>query len=392
MSSVPGFSFSGISSGVKKSGKKDLGLIYSEIPCKAAAVFTKNLVKAAPVILGQERIKKGMCQAILINSGNANACTGKRGYMNALSTSKALAKELNIDENMVIPSSTGIIGLPLAVDKIESAIPKLIDTLDKNSIEDTAYSMLTTDKFIKIASTTLKIGNKLGTISAVGKGAGMICPNMATMLAFVMTDISISKTALKKSFKSSIENSFNKIIVDGDTSTNDSAFIMSNGLLQNREINEKSSDFKKFTKAITDVCSEIAELIVKDGEGATKIVKVEVKGAKTEKDAEKIARTVGNSQLSKTAFYGEDANWGRIVGAAGRAGVKFNPDKMELLFDGIKVYSKGVQHQPESKYAHVFQKSKFTVTIKLKEGKAESHIITSDLTHEYVSINADYRS
>ncbi len=392
MSKVPGFYFSGISSGVKKSGKKDLGLIYSEVPCKISAVFTKNLVKAAPVILGQERIKNGTCQAIIINSGNANACTGKKGYKDSVSTSKALSKELKIDENLVIPSSTGIIGLPLKMDKIEKALPELIKSLDEENIEDTAHAMLTTDKFIKTASKKIKIGNKTGTISAVGKGAGMISPNMATMLAFIVTDIAIAKGALKKAFKTSIENSFNKIIVDGDTSTNDSAFIMSNGLLENREINEKSSNYKKFVEAVTEVCSEIAELIVKDGEGATKVVKVEVKGAKTENDAAKIARTIGNSQLSKTAFYGEDANWGRIVGAAGRAGVKFNPDKLELFFDGIKVYSKGVQHQSESKYAHVFEKPKFTVTIKLKEGKAESYIITSDLTHEYVSINADYRS
>ncbi|MGH7886123.1 MAG: bifunctional glutamate N-acetyltransferase/amino-acid acetyltransferase ArgJ [Thermodesulfobacteriota bacterium] len=392
MSKVSGFYFSGISSGLKKSGKKDLALIFSKVPCNTSAVFTKNLVKAAPVILGQQRIKKGICQAIIINSGNANACTGKKGYQDSVFTANAIAKKLNIDEELVIPSSTGVIGQPLATEKIEKAIPDLVSSLGETNLEDTAAAILTTDKFIKTSTRSLKIGSKTGTISAVGKGAGMICPDMATMLTFIMTDIAIGKSALKKAFKTSMNNSFNKIIVDGDTSTNDSAFIMSNGLLGNVEINEKSSLYNKFLKSLTEVCMEIAELIVKDGEGATKVVKVEVTGARTEKDAERIARTIGNSQLSKTAFYGEDANWGRIIGAAGRAGVKFDPDNIELFFDGIKVYSKGVQHQPESKFAHVFKKPNFKVTIKLKEGNAGSYIITSDLTHEYVSINASYRS
>lgn len=392
MSKVPGFYFSGISSGVKKSGKKDLALIYSKTPCRAFAVFTKNLVKAAPVVLGQERIRKGTCQAILVNSGNANACTGKKGYKDSVSTSGILAKNLNIDKELVIPSSTGVIGQPLATEKINLAIPKLIESLDEDKFQDAADAILTTDKFSKTSSRKVKLGSKTGTIMAIGKGAGMICPDMATMLVFVVTDINIKKSALKKAFRSSSDNTFNKMIVDGDTSTNDSAFIMSNGFLGNREIDKDSKNYKKFERALTEVCQEISELIVKDGEGATKIVKIEVSGAKNEKDAEKIARTVGNSQLCKTAFYGEDANWGRIIGAAGRSGVKFDPDKIELFFDDIKIYSKGVQHQPESEYAHVFKKPKFTVSIRLKEGKASSHVITSDLTHEYVSINADYRS
>ncbi len=392
MNNIPGFFLSGIHAGLKKSGKKDLALILSERPSKASAVFTKNIVKAAPVILGQEKMKGGYCQAIIINSGNANACNGTGGYKDALLVSKSISEKLNIDESLVIPSSTGVIGKPLPTGKIIKSLPKLIKSLNGNNVEDAAAAIKTTDKFAKYAFRSFKIGGKTGTICAIGKGAGMICPNMATMLCFILTDLDISRSALNKALKISVDKSFNKITVDGDTSTNDSVFILSNGMLGNKEITQKSRSFNSLVKTLTDICYEVAEMIVRDGEGATKVVKIEVKGAKTTKDAEKIAGVIANSQLTKTAFYGEDANWGRIIGAAGRAGIKFNPDKIELFFDGIKVYSKGKQFQPESKYSHIFKKSKFTVSLNIKEGKADSYILTSDLTHNYVSINADYRT
>jgi len=392
MISIPGFQLSSVYSGIKRSGRKDLALIFSEVPAKAAAVFTTNVVKAAPVILGQERIKQGLCQAIIVNSGIANAFTGASGYQNAVQTTKNLSGSLGIDENFIIPSSTGLIGGPLPVSKIKKAIPNLISKLGSSGIEEVAKAIMTTDKFPKFAYRKIKIGKKEGTIAAIGKGAGMICPNMATMLCFIMTDININKTTLKKALVNSVDNSFNKFIVDGDTSTNDSVIMLSNGILGNNEITLKSSHYGWFEKILTELNTEIAELIVKDGEGATKVVKIDVQGARTVKEAEKIARTVGNSQLVKTAFFGEDPNWGRILAAAGRAGVVFNPDKVEMFFDDKRVIKNGTQFQAEFKFAAVVKKPKFTVTIKLKEGTASSYVVTSDLSHEYVTINSEYRT
>jgi len=392
MISIPGFQLSSVFSGVKKSRNKDLALIFSDVPAKAAAVFTTNVVKAAPVILGQERIKQGLCQAIVINSGIANAFTGTSGYQNAVQTTKDISASLGIDAELIIPSSTGLIGGPLPVSKIKKAIPNLISKLGPGGVEEVAKAIMTTDKFPKFAVRKIKIGKKEGTIAAIGKGAGMICPNMATMLCFIITDININKTTLKKALVNSVDNSFNKIIVDGDTSTNDSVIILSNGVLGNNEITLKSTHYSRFENILTDLNTEIAELIVKDGEGATKVVKIDVQGARTVKEAEKIARTIGNSQLVKTAFFGEDPNWGRILAAAGRAGVMFNPNKVEMFFNDKRVIKNGAQFQAESKFASVFKKPKFTVTIKLKEGNASSYVITSDLSHEYVSVNSEYRT
>ncbi|MGI9553543.1 MAG: bifunctional glutamate N-acetyltransferase/amino-acid acetyltransferase ArgJ [Thermodesulfobacteriota bacterium] len=392
MIKVPGFQFSGIYSGIKKSKKKDLALIYSDVPAKSAAVFTTNVVKAAPVILGQERIKQGICQALLINSGVANAFTGPKGYQNAVLSTRYLSDFLGIDDNLIIPSSTGLIGGPLPVGKLKKSFPNLVSNMNSTGFEEVAKSIMTTDKFPKFAQRKIKIGSKQGTIAAVGKGAGMISPNMATMLCFIITDININKTTLKKALVNSVDNSFNKIIVDGDTSTNDSVIMLSNGVLGNNEVTLKSSHYTKLEKTLTDLNSEIAELIVKDGEGSTKIVKIEVLGARTDKEAAKIARTIGNSQLVKTAFFGQDPNWGRILAAAGRAGVKFNPDKVEMFFDDKRVIKSGEQFQAESKFGGVFKKQKFNVTLKLKEGKGSSYVITSDLSHEYVKINSEYRT
>ena len=392
MINVNGFQFSGIYSGIKKNRKKDLALIYSETPAKAAAVFTTNVVKAAPVLVGQERIKQGLCQALIINSGIANAFTGPAGLQNALQTTKLLSASLGIPEDLIIPSSTGVIGGPLPVSKIKKSLPNLISKMRPGGFKNAAEAILTTDKFPKFAYRKFKIGKKVGTIAALGKGAGMISPNMATMLCYILTDININKTTLKKLLSNSVNDSFNRIIVDGDTSTNDSVFILSNGVLGNNEITLKSNYYKTLERVITEISSEIAELIVKDGEGATKVVKIEVLGARTEKEAGKIARTIGNSQLVKTAFFGEDPNWGRILAAAGRAGVNFNPDKVEMLFDNKRVVKNGVQYQAESKYAKVLKKPKFNVTLKLREGSGSSYVVTSDLSHEYVRINSDYRT
>ena len=392
MKATPGFLLSGVSAGLKKNGKKDLALIFSTVPARAAALFTRNLVKAAPVLVGQKRISRGLCQAIIANSGNANACTGDGGYEDAKAVASAAANKLGIDESLVIPSSTGIIGKRLAVGKIMKSIPKLVRRLAEENVASAAEAIMTTDSFPKYARREFSVGRKTATVSAIAKGAGMICPDMATMLCFVMTDLDVGLKALDKALRIASGGSFNAMTVDGDTSTNDSVFMLANGKLGNSEIGPTGRNYGKFEAALSDLCSEMAEMIVRDGEGATKVVKITVSEAKTTQDAEKIARTVATSQLVKTAFYGEDPNWGRIVAAAGRAGVKIGPEKIRLYFDEIPVFSDGRQSVPESKFARVFRKPSFTVRLALGEGKTEYSLITSDLSREYVSINSDYRS
>ncbi len=392
MIKVSGFLGCGISSGIKKNGKKDLALIFSSVPAKAAGVFTTNIVKAAPVLLGIERVKSGYCQAIVVNSGNANACTGKRGLEIAVSTAKLLAQELKIHESLVIPSSTGVIGTPPPLEKIKEAIPRLVSELSEDGFLDTAEAIMTTDKFPKYAMAQMKFGKGMGTICALGKGAGMIAPNMATMLCFILTDINIDAKAQKKALKNATDNSFNRIIVDGDMSTNDTVLMLSNGILGNSPIKIGDRNYKMFKKILTQVTTEIAEMIVRDGEGATKVVRIIVKGTKSEKDAEKIARTLGSSLLVKTALYGEDANWGRVLAAAGRAGVKFDPLKVDLYFGNYKVVRNGVGIMDEDKINHVIKNPSFTITLDLKNGKSSYFVIASDITMDYLKLNAQYRT
>ncbi len=392
MKNTPGFLLNGVSAGLKKNREKDLALVFSTVPARVSAIFTKNLIKAAPLLVAEERIGSGLCQAIIINSANANACTGERGYQDALGVAAALSQRLGIEESLVIPSSTGVIGERLPAGKIKKSIPKLVRGLGEDNAREAAEAIMTTDAFPKYAARQFSAGKKTATISAIAKGAGMICPNMATMLCFIMTDLNVGRKALSKALSVATDGSFNAMTVDGDTSTNDSVFVLANGILGNKEITEKSEHYGKFVDALSSLCGEIAEMIVTDGEGATKVVRIRVTEAKTEGDAEKIARTIATSQLVKTAFYGEDANWGRIVAAAGRAGVKINPEKMKLYFDETEVFSKGTRSQPESKFARVFKKPSFTVTLSLGEGKAAYSLLTSDLSHRYVSINSDYRT
>ncbi len=392
MQNVPGFLLNGVSAGLKKNEERDLALIFSKVPARASAIFTKNLIKGAPILVAEERIGGGFCQALIINSVNANAFTGRRGYEDSLEVANTLSRGLGIDESLVIPSSTGVTGERLRVGKIKKSIPKLIKGLGEDNLREAAEAIMTTDSFPKYASRQLRVGEKTATVSAIGKGAGMICPNMATMLCFIMTDLNIQRKALSKALAEAARGSFNAITVDGDTSPNDSVFILANGILGNKQTTEKSGDYGKFVDVLSSLCGEIAEMIVSDGEGATKVVRINVTEARTERDAEKIARTIATSQLVKTAFYGEDANWGRIVAAAGRAGVRFDPEKIKLYFGEIEVFSKGVRSKPESRFASVFKKPSFTVTLSLGEGEAAYSILTSDLSHKYVSINSDYRT
>jgi len=392
MIKIPGFLGCGISSGIKRNGKKDLGLIFSTVTAKVAGVFTTNVVKAAPVILGIERVKGGRCQAIIVNSGNANACTGKKGLEDAISTARHVANKLGIDESLVIPSSTGVIGVPLPMVKIKNAIPELISKLSEDGLLDTTEAIMTTDKFPKFASAQMKVDGKFGTISAIGKGAGMIAPQMATMLCFILTDINLDLKTQKLALKNAVNNSFNRIIVDGDTSTNDTVLMLSNGVLENKPIKDGDKNFRKFERILTQLTTEIAEMVVRDGEGATKVVKIIVKGTRTEKDAENIARTIGSSLLVKTALYGEDPNWGRVLAAAGRAGVKFDPLKVDLYYRNYKVVRNGIEILDESKVNHILKQPNFPITLDLKSGKSGFFVIASDITMDYLKLNAQYRT
>ncbi len=387
-----GFSFSGVVSGLKKKSQKDLGLIYSEVPASIAGVFTKNRVQAAPVVLDRERIKIGVCRAVIANSGSANCCTGDQGMKDAIAEAKLAADGLNIYEELVVVASTGVIGKPLALDKIESAIPELVKSLSPGGINDFAEAIMTTDTVPKIVSSSGNIGGSGFTIAGVAKGAGMICPDMATMLCFVCTDAKASSGYLKKALASSVDKSFNRITIDGDTSTNDTILVMANGM-SGASVKSRSEK-EYFQELLDEVLMALARMVVKDGEGATKLVDVIVKGAASMSDAEKIAKTIANSNLVKTALFGEDANWGRIFAAAGRSGVEFDPGLADIFFDDVMMVKNGMGcgDAAEKEATKVLKKPEFAITVDLKTGKGKASVLTCDFSIDYVKINADYRS
>lgn len=388
----PGFKAAGVASGLKKNGKKDLGLILSEVPASVAGVFTQNKIKAAPVLIDIERIKQGLCQAVVVNSGNANCCTGKQGIHNAKAMASHTASALGISENHVLVASTGVIGEPLPIEKIKEATPGLVKALASEGFYDLAEAIMTTDTVPKIVSTQGNIEGKTFTITGIAKGSGMICPDMATMLCFICTDFKASPDFLHKALNDATKRSFNRITIDGDMSTNDTVIIMANGLSKATMTN--SSHNHLFQNMLDDVMISLAKKLIKDGEGATKLVEIAVKGALSDTDAHKIAGTVANSNLVKTAFFGEDANWGRIVAAAGRAGVPINPDKIDIFFDDIMMVKNGLGcgKAAEAASTKVLKKPEFTVLLDLHQGNGFSSVFTCDFSIDYVKINADYRS
>jgi glutamate N-acetyltransferase/amino-acid N-acetyltransferase len=388
----PGFKASGIASGLKKNSEKDLGLIFSKVPANVAAVFTKNRVQGAHVLLDRERIKSGLCQAVVVNSGNANCCTGKQGINDAKTMAMLCASELGISEELVLVASTGVIGEPLPIEKIKKASPGLVKALAAEGFYDLAEAIMTTDTVPKIVSTQGNIKGKTFTITGIAKGSGMICPNMATMLCFICTDIKASSAFLKKALCSATKRSFNRITIDGDMSTNDTVIIMANGVSE--AVVQSSIKNNSFQNALNEVMITLAKKLIKDGEGATKLVEIIVKGALSDTDAYKIAGIVANSNLVKTAFFGEDANWGRIVAAAGRADVPVNPDKIDIFFDDIMMVKNGLGcgKASEAESTKVLKKPEFTVLIDLHQGKGFSSVLTCDFSIDYVKINADYRS
>ncbi|HOE79519.1 MAG TPA: bifunctional glutamate N-acetyltransferase/amino-acid acetyltransferase ArgJ [Smithellaceae bacterium] len=389
--SVPGFLAGGVSAGIKEGGNKDLGLIFSTVPARVAAMFTKNTFKAAPVLIDAERVKRGVAQAIITNSGCANAATGKEGIADALAVSQAAAQQLKIPEEHLLICSTGVIGKRLPVKKIEAGIPRLIKSLGENGIEDAQEAMMTTDKFPKIAIRRGIVGAKDVTVCGVAKGAGMIEPNMATLLTYVMTDALVDAKALNTVFRQVIDSTFNAVSVDGCMSTNDTAIILANGLAGNNPLERAQARLQRFREMLTDVLAELAQAVVRDGEGATKLITIIVEGAKSKSDARRVAYSVANSNLVKTAFFGEDPNWGRIISAVGASGVALEKEKVTLSVGNMVLFTQEAPADFQlARLKEVIHKGEIEVRIALGGGDKSFEMCTSDLSHEYVEINSSY--
>jgi len=390
--SVQGFKAAGIAAGIKKKNKKDLGLIVSEVPASVAGVFTRNQVQAAPVLFTKERIKSGTCQAIIVNSGNANCCTGEQGIADAATMAQLAASGLAIAEDTVLVASTGVIGQPLQIQKIEAAVPNLIDSLNPRGLLDFAEAIMTTDTVTKTVSSRGNIDGKAFTATGVVKGAGMIRPDMATMLCFVCSDVEAESEVLKTTLVKAVDRSFNRITIDGDTSTNDTAIVMANGL--SGAVIQSPDHIKTFQKVLDEILWDLAKQLIRDGEGVTKLVEILVQGAASDSDARQIADTVAHSPLVKTAFFGEDANWGRIIAAMGRSGAEVAPDKIDVYFDQVQMVKAGMGCGKivEAEATKVLKKPEFAVTIDLNLSAGTAAMLTCDFSVDYVRINADYRS
>jgi glutamate N-acetyltransferase/amino-acid N-acetyltransferase len=388
----PGFMAAGVASGLKKAGGKDLAIIFSKIPAKAAGVFTSNKVKAAPVLLDMDRIKSGSCQAVIVNSGNANCCTGDKGMEDAESMAKFTASGLGIPEELVLVCSTGVIGEPLPIDKIQRAMHSLIESLRPEGVYDFVRAIMTTDTVPKTVTRQGSIDGKSFSIIGVAKGSGMICPDMATMLCFICTDIDADHKLLKNLLHNSTQRSFNRITIDGDTSTNDTVIIMANGF--SGAVIKSTEHIDYFQNLLDDVLIDLAKQIVRDGEGATKFVEIYVKGALSDNDAHKIANTVANSNLVKTALFGEDANWGRIIAAAGRADAPLDEGRINIFFDDVLMVKNGIGcgKAVEAEATKVLMKPELRISIDLNMGSGCASVFTCDFSVDYVKINADYRS
>ena len=389
-----GFVAAGIVAGIKKNKALDLALIASVAPGPMAGVFTTNKVPAAPVILGRQQIKHGRGQAILVNSGNANAFTGKEGLLHARLTSRLVAKALGISPRMAFIGSTGVIGVPLPMDAIAAGIPLLVSQLNRKGHHQAAQAIMTTDTRPKEIAFRDTIGGKTVTIGGIAKGSGMIHPDMATMLGYLTTDALIDRTVLQRTLAAVNRETFNCISVDGETSTNDTVLCLANGSAGNPLIKNGTPDHVRFKNLLYRVCHYLAMEVVRDGEGATKIIEFQIHHAANEKAAKQFANTLATSPLVKTAIFGADPNWGRIVAALGRSGPALKPEKIHIRFNNIPIVKdgKGLGPKVEQRIKTMMQKPTLKISISLGQGKASSHIWTTDLTYDYVKINASYRS
>lgn len=386
-----GYRVSAVPVGFKKADRKDLGLIISERPAAAAGVFTTNLFKAAPVLVAQEHIANGTARAIVINSGQANACTGEEGIANCRETLRLVSEACGVPAEDILPASTGVIGQQLKMDLWRGAIAPLAEGVGKFELADFTAAIMTTDSFPKLAEKTVQLAGGTVRLAGTCKGAGMICPNMATMLAVLLCDADVPVAAWQTMFRNAVDVSFNRVSVDGDTSTNDTIFGLANGASGVATID---TDIPLLQAAVTDILRQMAYMLVQDGEGATKVLHIRVAGAATDADAERAARTVGHSQLVKTAFYGKDANWGRIVAALGRAGVPFEPTDVSVTISGVTIFDKGAPTpiDADALLKDALEAQDIHIDIVIGAGRGEYTLLASDLSHEYVSINADYRT
>ena len=392
--SAKGFRAAGVGAAIKYQGRKDVALIVADEPCAAAAVFTTNKVAAAPVLYDREVVKNGCVQAILANSGCANACTGEAGFTDAELSALTTAGELAIKPENVLVASTGVIGRRLPVDKLLAGMKVAAKSLGRTAEHglSVAQAVMTTDTRPKQACATVSIGGKKVTVGGCSKGSGMIEPNMATMLGFITTDAAITPAMLRRALKLAVAKSFNRLVVDGDESTNDSLFILASGKAGNQPIVRGGSDFELFRSALEAVCVLLTKQMAKDGEGATKFVTVTVKGAKSEADAARAARAVAKSPLAKTSWFGRDPNWGRVLAAVGYSGADVVDLKAEVFYDGEWAFRRGevADEKQLARLAKVLNKDEFEVVVDLHLGKGESSIYTCDLSLDYVHINADY--
>lgn len=390
-----GFRAAGIAAGIKKNGQPDLALIASEVECTAAAVFTSNKVKAAPVLYDQRLLAEGhKLRAVVINSGCANACTGKQGLNDCEETATLVAAELNCAPTSVFVMSTGVIGVPLPMDRLRAGVPSVARSLAEDGLLAAARAIMTTDSVPKVTTDDITVMARdkdnrpqRAHFAGIAKGAGMIHPNMATLLAVVMTDAIVAPDVLKKALAHATRRSFNRISVDGDTSTNDTLLVLANGA------SGLEPTPPEFEILLTSVCTDLAKQIARDGEGATKFITIEVTGAKDEAMAEAVGRTIAKSPLVKTAFYGEDANWGRIIAAAGYSGQDVDPERMSLWFGGVHVFANGTPTDYAEADATAAMKPRdITIRLDLGLGDASATVWTCDLSHDYVTINGKYRT
>lgn len=386
-----GFRATGVAAGIKRSGNKDLAILVSDRPATCAGLFTTNQVKAAPVRLDQERVKRGRARAIVVNSGNANACVGAQGMKDAKRMAEVAAKYLDVESGDVLVCSTGVIGRPMPMPIVEQGIRDATMQLHGETGDDVAESIMTTDTHPKRATVRFKIGRQEITLSAMAKGAGMIEPHMATMLCFIITDAAVERRALQNALRRAADQSLNRITVDGDMSTNDTVLLLANGAAGNPVLRPGKPGWKNFVAALDAVTLDLAKKIARDGEGATKLITVQVNGARSDKEADAAARSVANSMLVKTCWNGDYPNWGRVMDAIGYSAAKVKEEKVEIRYDDLVAVRNGAATKtPLDSLSAAQRKDRFTLTVDLHLGRGAATVYTCDCSEEYVRINVDY--
>ena len=388
-----GFKAAGVKAGIKKSGNLDLALIYTEKEAAVAGVFTKNAVAAAPVIVSREVVKGGKAHAIVANAGCANACTGEKGLANARKMAALAAAEVGCAPDEVLVGSTGIIGVNLPMDKLEAGIKAAAAELSEDGSKNAGNAIITTDTYSKACSCEVEIGGQAVRFGAIAKGSGMIQPNMATMLCYITTDANISSQLMQKALSEIVEVSFNMISVDGDMSTNDTVLVLANGASGAAEITDGSPEYEKFYATLKEICQELSKRIAADGEGATKFLTINVSGTKTFEDAKTVAMSIAKSPLVKTAFFGEDPNWGRVICAVGYAGIPMVPEKTVIKFGGVPVYANGLGAEFSEDDIHkVMAEHDIVIDVEMGMGDAKATVWSCDFSYEYVKINGEYHT